>query len=580
LKHFYKLFLQNKMTTRSPQTINGFRLHNASPKEQTLQVQTNRFVISFGTDTKCVFYEIKDESIKGEPFNIILIMICYEISGHQLCQNIDFITSFFYSIVFHLRTQIPKLIKYHKHIDLIRKFFNEPCLIQHMVIPVSAFNLEVHKSRLCFISKSSKGLSSSIRAKFEEYGAFLGDSCSQIATALSKMSVQPQALVQQKPENVWTQRQMKRSCETQTQTADSSNLATQTQPVSISAKTTQTDDSFQILMLENAELKEEILRLQELLKDNSSNLKRKISQLEKRLTKTESKPDEISFTLEDHDRFMKEQRDIFDKEKAKLEDKINLLKVMNKKLIENGRAELKEFKNNSTEYFRKELISILSEHPVSQSEIGHILRISNPDDMVAPLSSWSMNTILQEFNRQIEKGECLAPSQFFEFWTQCVLPRIDELSPQILHTLRDEWVRFRSMCLSSNGDDTFALQVNMVFSQYIQDYKNKKYDRYIVPFFNILIHSCKNLIILVGLVNVHSGEKTTPTVVDTVYEEFVCLMTLPEPLTVLKEIVELSKQKLAEAEENPYPMPPVFNKLVFGIELPSPSFFETLAESM
>jgi len=572
------------MTTRSPQTINGFRLHNSPPKEQTLQVHTARFVVSFGTDTNRVFYEIKDESIKGEPFNVILIMICYDLSGHQLCQNVDFISSFFYSIVFHLRTQIPKLIKYHKHIDMIRKFFNEPSLIQYMVVPVIGFELEAHKSRVSFISKSSKGVSSSIRAKFEEYGAFLGDSCSQIATALSKMSVQAfapaPAPVEQKIENVWTQRQMKRSSGTQTQSTDSSNSATQTQTVSFSAKTTQTDDSFAQLMGENAELKEEITRLQTMLKDNSSDLKRKISQLEKRLTKTESKPDEISFTLEDHDRFMKEQRDIFDKEKAKLQGQIKLLRDMNKKVIENGRAELKEFKNNSTEYFRKELVSILSEYPITPSEIGHILRISNPDDMVGPLSSWSMNTILQEFNRKIEKGERLAPSKFFEFWTQCVLPRIDELSPQILHTLRDEWTRFRSMCWSSNGDDTFCNQINLVFSQYIQNYKNKKYDGYVVPFFNILIHSCKNLIILVGLVDVYYGEKATPTIPDTIYEEFVCLMTLPEPLTVLKEIVELSKKKLAEAEENPYPMPPVFNKLVYGIELPSPSFFETLAESL
>lgn len=570
MKHFYELFLQNKMTTTcSPQTINGIKLHNSLPNEQTLQVHTTRFVVSFGTDTKSVFYEIKDESIKGEPFNVILIMICYEISGHQLCQNIDFISSFFYSIVFHLRTQIPKLLKYHKHIDLIRKFFNEPSLIQYMVVPASSFELEVHKSRVCYISKSSKSVSSSIRAKFEEYGTFLGDSCSQIATALSKMSVQAPA--QRKPENVWTQRQMKLSCEKE--------AGTQTQTVSISAKTTQTDDSFQQLMLENAGLKEEVARLQELLKDNSD-LKRKISQLEKRLTKTETKPDEIPFTLEDHDRFMKEQRDIFEKEKAKLQDKINLLRDMNRKVIENGRAELKEFKNNSTEYFRKELLTILSEYPATPSEIGHILRISNQDDMVGPLSSWSMNTILQEFNRKIEKGFRLAPSRFFEFWTECILPRIDESSPQILHTLKDAWTRFRSMCWSSNGDDTFALQVNLVFSQYIQDYKNKKYDGYVVPFFNILIHSCKNLIILVGLVDVHYGEKETPTVIDTVYEEFVCLMTLPEPLTVLKEIVELSKKKLAEEQETPYPMPPVFNKLVFGIELQGPSFFETLAESM
>ena len=559
------------MTTRSPQTINGIKLHNSLPTEQTLQVHTPRFIISFGTDMKRVFYEIKDESIKGEPFNIILIMICYEISGHQLCQNVDFISSFFYSIMFHLRTQIPKLLKYHKHIDLIKKFFNEPSLIQYMVIPVSSFELEVHKSRVSFISKSSKGVSSSIRAKFEEYGAFLGDSCSQIATALSKMSIQAQAPApaQLKPDNVWTQRQMKRSCEKEVGTQ------TQTQSVSICAKTTQTDDSFVQLMLENAGLKEEVARLQTMLKDNSD-LKRKISQLEKRLTKT----DEIPFTLEDHQRFMKEQLDIFEKEKEKFQGQIKRLKEMNRKVIEYGRAELKEFKNNSMKYFRKEMINILSEYPITPTEIQSILRTSNPNDMIGPLSSWSMNTILEQFNRMIEKGERLSPSGFFQFWTECILPRIDELSPQILHTLKDEWARFRSMCWSSNGDDTFAIQVNLVFSQYIQDYKNKKYDRYVVPFFNILIHSCKNLIILVGLVDVYYGEKETPTVVDTIYEEFVCLMTLPDPLTVLKEIVELSKKKLAEAEENPYPMPTVFNKLVYGIELQGPSFFETIAKSL
>jgi cell division protein FtsB len=389
------------------------------------------------------------------------------------------------------------------------------------------------------------------------------------------MSIQAQAPTpaQLKPDNVWTQRQMKRSCEkeagTQTQTQ------TQTQSVSFCAKTTQTDDSFAQLMLENAGLKEEVARLQTMLKDNSD-LKRKISQLEKRLTKT----DEIPFTLEDHQRFMKEQLDIFEKEKEKFQGQIKRLKEMNRKVIEYGRAELKEFKNSSMEYFRKEMVNILSEYPITPTEIQSILRTSNPNDMVGPLSSWSMNTILEQFNRMIEKGERLSPSGFFQFWTECILPRIDESSPQILHTLKDEWARFRSMCWSSNGDDTFAIQVNLVFSQYIQDYKNKKYDRYVVPFFNILIHSCKNLIILVGLVDVYYGEKETPTVVDTVYEEFVCLMTLPDPLTVLKEIVELSKKKLAEAAENPYPMPTVFNKLVYGIELQGPSFFETIAKSL
>ncbi len=564
------------MTTRSPQIINGIHFHNSPPTEPTLQIHTFRFVISFGSDIKRVFYEIKDEFIKGEPFNIILIMICYELSGHQLCQNVDFISSFIYSIVFYLQTQIQKLLKYHKHIDLIRKFFNEPSIIQYIVIPVSSFEFKVHQSRIQFINKSSKTVASSIRKKLEEYSAFLGDSCSQIVSILSKMNIQAQ--LQPKPDNILIKRQIKQSSEkeTQTQSTNLREFTTQTHPVLISAKTTQTDDSFAQIMSENVELKKEIVRLQELLKDNSE-LKREIFQLEKRLTKTESNPDEIPFTLEDHVRFMKEQNDIFEKETAKLRGQIKLLKEMNKKVIENGRAELKEFKNNSTKYFRKELVSILSEYPVTSSEIGSILRLSNPDNMVGPLSSWSMNIILQKFNKQIKNGERLAPSRFFEYWTECVLPRIDDSSPQILHILKNEWERFRSMCWCSEGDETFCNQINLVFSQYIQDYTNNKYDGYIVPFFNILIQSCKNLIILVGLVDVYSCEKATPDVVDTIYEEFICLMTLPNPLVVLKDIIERSKRKLVEADEIPFLIPPIFNKLVYGIELPSQSFFETLA---
>ena len=572
MKHFYKLFLQNKMTTRSAQTINGIELHNKRPNEQTLQVHTPRLIISFPNDTNRVFYEIKDPSIQGEPFNVILIMICYELSGHQLCRNIEFVSSFFTMIVLHLRSQIPKLLKYHKHIELIRKFFNEPSLTQYMVVPVSSFELEVHQNRTRFISKTSKKDSSYIRTKFEEYGTFLGDSCSQIISALSKMSVQ----AQQKPENVWTQRQMKRSSEKETATQ------TQIQTVSISTKTTQTDDSFEKVLIENAGLKEEIELLQDLLKDNSD-LKRKISQLEKRLSKSDSKPEEIPFTLEDHERFMKEQREIFEKEKAKLQGQNALLKEMNRKVIENGRAELKEFKNSSMEYFRKEMINILSEYPATPTELGQILRISNPDNMVGPLSSWSMNVILQQFNRRIEKEERLSPSHFFEFWTDCILPKINESSPLILQTLKKEWERFRKMCRSSSDEKDFSLQVNLVFSQYIHDYKNEKYDRYVIPFFNILIHSCKNLIILIGLINVYYGEKDVLTIPETIYEEFECIMTLPNPLIVLKEIIELSKQKLRQMEEigqeNPFPIPPIFNKLVYGVQLQSPSFFETLVES-
>jgi hypothetical protein len=67
------------MTTRSPQTINGFRLHNKRPNELILQVHTTSFIFSFGTDTKRVFYKIKNELLKGEPFNTIYLDInCFD----------------------------------------------------------------------------------------------------------------------------------------------------------------------------------------------------------------------------------------------------------------------------------------------------------------------------------------------------------------------------------------------------------------------------------------------------------------------------------------------------------------------
>ena len=72
------------MTTRSPQTINCFRLHNTRPNEMILHVHTTSFIISFGTDMKRIFYFIKNEQLKGSPFNIILIMIFYDLSGHKL----------------------------------------------------------------------------------------------------------------------------------------------------------------------------------------------------------------------------------------------------------------------------------------------------------------------------------------------------------------------------------------------------------------------------------------------------------------------------------------------------------------
>ena len=549
-------------TTRSTQIINGIELHNKRPDEMTFQVHTNRFIVSFSIDTKRVFYEIKDPSIQGEPFNVILILICYELSIHQLCRNIDFVSSFFSKIILHLRSQIPKLLKYHKHIELIRKFFNEPSLIQYMVIPVSSFELEVHRNRTQFVNKTSKTILSSIRIKFEEYGNFLGESCSQIMIALS---TQPQQI----HENVWKQRQTGK--ETQTQTPKSS----------ISIKT-QTDDSFSEIMTENAELKKEIVKLQELLNDNSD-LKRKIFQLEKRLTKSESKPEDIPFTLKDHERFMNEHIEIFEKEKAKLQGQITLLKEINRKVIENGRSELKELKNSSMEYFRKEMITILSEYPITQSELGNILRISNPDDIVGPLCSWSMNTIMNKHRDMIRDGTFLAPPRFCNFWNECVLPRITESSPPILQKLKKEWEQFRKMCKSSDNEETFCSQINVVFSQYIQDYSSEKYDGFVIPFFNILIHSCKNIIILVGLINLYFTQKEDSNISNTIYEEFECIMILPNPVVILKEIIELSKQKLLEmksGEEDHFPMPPIFNKLVYGVQLPSPSFFETLVESL
>jgi hypothetical protein len=149
-----------------------------------------------------------------------------------------------------------------------------------------------------------------------------------------------------------------------------------------------------------------------------------------------------------------------------------------------------------------------------------------------------MNNIIMAHCEKIGNGYCLSSSKFYEFWTECIIPRINESSPLILIQLLSEWKRLLIFCKSSDMNlDKFSEQINIVFSKYIQYYISKNYDDFVIPFFNILIKSSKNIIILVGLINTYFESKNNSVIRDRTYQYFIDLITTQNAEIILKKII-------------------------------------------
>jgi hypothetical protein len=504
------------MPTHSPQKLsNNWILFNEKPPNNVrrFDLHTNRFIISIvkRENNSDVYYEVKDPSLCGESFKFILILICYDLSCDELCRTIDFVSSFFMAIIFYLRNQIDDLLKYQKYAELVYQFFNEPGIRQYMILPINKLNLEIHRKRIIYIKQSFTKESSTIRKKLEECNSFLKDSTLKIMTGLSSMIKMqtPQVLQKKQQLSIETQTQqqppkLQSSIETQTLQLQIQQLSIETQtpqPQKKSSIETQTNENYHNLLKEVARLK---------------------ASLQKTLEKSK-KEEDIPFSLKDHERVMSDYRDICNRDIEKLSGQIERLKKLNRDLIDENKQKKIEQSHQS---------------PRSPIEIGSILSLLPKENLVGPLCAWSMNNIIMAHCEKIRDGFCLSPSGFYEFWTECIIPKINESSPLILLQLLSEWKRLLIFCRSSDMNlDTFSKQINIVFSQYIQNHISKNYDYFVIPFFNILIKSSKNMIILVGLINTYFEGKNNSVIKDRTYQYLIDLLTIQNAENILKKII-------------------------------------------
>jgi hypothetical protein len=260
--------------------------------------------------------------------------------------------------------------------------------------------------------------------------------------------------------------------------------------------------------------------------ENYHNLLKEVARLKASLQKTlekSKKEEDIPFSLKDHERVMSDYRDICNRDIEKLSGQIERLKKLNRDLIDENKQKKIEQSHQS---------------PRSPIEIGSILSLLPKENLVGPLCAWSMNNIIMAHCEKIRDGFCLSPSGFYEFWTECIIPKINESSPLILLQLLSEWKRLLIFCRSSDMNlDTFSKQINIVFSQYIQNHISKNYDYFVIPFFNILIKSSKNMIILVGLINTYFEGKNNSVIKDRTYQYLIDLLTIQNAENILKKII-------------------------------------------
>ena len=536
------------MSAHSPQQLsNNWILFNGKPPNNVkkFEIHTNQFIISFVKckDNNHVYYESKNQLLCGESFKIILIMIFYELSFDELCKTIDFVKSFFITIIIFLRDQIDDLLKYQKHNKLVCHFFNEQGIYQYMLLPINKLNLVIHKRRISYIKKSFHKESSTIRKKLEEYDSFFKDLSLKIISVLSsskthmpslppiqkkmQLSIETQTPPQSPPQQPPLQKKMQLSIETQTppqpplQKKMQLSIETQTPSLQMTHKNIQTDERY-------SDLLKEIERLKKLLQKTSKQL--------------EKEEDVIQISLEDHEKIVNDYRDIFNKDIKKISIQIETLKNLNRALIE---------KNKKMR---------------DPTDVGLIFSQLPKEYMIGLLCELSISTIFDTHSKKTISDETrLFPCEFYEFWTECIIPKINESSPLILLQLMSEWERLIIFIRSSNmGLFIFPTKINIVFSQYVQDYTLQNYDNFVIPFFNRLIRSSKNIIILIGLVNIYSENKNDPVIKDRTYSYFIDLITTQNAEILLKKIIR--SPNIESLNMNPKDRLEA-NTITFGIQL-------------
>ena len=229
-----------------------------------------------------------------------------------------------------------------------------------------------------------------------------------------------------------------------------------------------------------------------------------------------------------------------DKLKKEQDDTIILKSTEYAEMIKKQKKEIEKSYQEGYDKYKSNFAHL---HQLSFSQISHMLSVQNMTIVKDVLQIWMIEWVV--------KGYYMALSQtgssggvnlcFVEFWKDIFLSNVSKLSNPIFKIFLREWINLIRIIKKSSiniGNE----EINICFSHFATNFMTDEYyEKSLVPiFFNMLFLECRNIPILLGLINFYQSKnnKLTEKEKEQVLRDFYLLFTVDKPEKILKANID------------------------------------------
>lgn len=145
-----------------------------------------------------------------------------------------------------------------------------------------------------------------------------------------------------------------------------------------------------------------------------------------------------------------------------------------------------------------------------------------------------------------KKYEFVAP--FARFWTSVIMTNQQRFKNPIFKRLIDEWIDLMTAVIKGWADIK-DLAIDIIFTYYMNNFSKKEYEKltFMPSFFNLLIHSCRNINIFTEIIRMYARNVEDGCfVLENTISDLTLLFTIETP----EDILSRNKHLLKEEQEN------------------------------
>lgn len=240
------------------------------------------------------------------------------------------------------------------------------------------------------------------------------------------------------------------------------------------------------------------------------------------------------------------------KKNKKTQDVITFTESEYAKIISDHKLDIEKAKKEGLDTYRGKFTLFVTKSKLPVHFLYEILTASDADKVYDAFLLYNMTFTTKNFILTLDQKKdsfMTRVPKFCTFWKNLILPRISKMAHPIMKILEEEWKSLNISIENSKikfSDDQF----NILFGHYGTIILTESWDlqSHIPTFFLILFKKCRNIPILLGLVNIYYQSLLSKSSMDRdLAQDFELLYSIPterEILYVNRHLVEINQEAM------------------------------------